>query len=156
MKVGPVIAAVITGACCYGANAAWAQSPARAQRVFACSLGKKSVSVTAVGAELTYKFGAPGKTEISIVGSIARGNVFHRENRYAGMEHQLRFVSGEYSYIVYNMEGNARAGASALSGLAVMEGAKVVADMQCTRYAEFGVGFDVQSLPQDGEEHSAM
>jgi hypothetical protein len=129
---------------------------ARAAGVFACSVGKKAVSVTQDGGRFTYTFGAPGRADISIVGSAAQKNVFYREDRYAGMEHQLRFSNGEYSYIVYNMEGNDRTGAAASSGLVVMKGTKTIADLPCARYTEFGVGFDYNTLPADTEAYSAM
>lgn len=148
-----VIGAVLLGLAEFPA---WAQSAEAPQPVFACSLGKKSVSVIAVGHELIYKFGTSTKTEMSIVGSAHQRNVLYREDRYAGMEHQLRFVSGDYSYIVYNMEGNSQTGAKAISGLTVMKGNKAVADMSCTHYAEFGIGFDYGSLPEDTANYSAM
>jgi|GEM_PF-3546622 len=130
--------------------------PTRAASVFACSVGKKAVSVTQEGGRFTYVFGAAGKADISIVGSAAQKNLFYREDRFAGMEHQLRFTNGEYSYIVYNMEGNGQMGAAAISGLTVMKGMTVIADMPCKRYAEFGVGFDYTSLPADTAAYSAM
>jgi hypothetical protein len=130
--------------------------PTQAASVFACSVGKKAVSVTEEGGRFTYMFGAPGKPDISIVGSAAQKNLFYREDRYAGMEHQLRFINGEYSYIVYNMEGNDRTGAAAISGLTVMKGTQTIADMPCKRYAEFGVGFDYSTLPADTEAYSAL
>lgn len=133
---------------------AW--SAAKPQSVFTCSLGKKTVSVTATGSQLFYKFGTPFNVEMSIVASAQRDNVFYREARYAGLEQQLRFLNGHYSYIVYDMEGNAETGVSPMSGLVVMRGTTVIADMSCRHYAEFGPGFDYDSLPQDTEQYSAM
>ena len=138
-----------------------APSTAQAQagtpkKLFACSLGKKSVSVTAVGSRLSYQFGAPAKAEMAIIGSAGQGNVFYRSDRYAGMEYQIRFVNGPYSYIVYSMEGNGRTGAAASSGLMVMKGTKTIADMPCLHYTEFAASFNYGKLPQDDESHSAM
>ncbi len=126
------------------------------KKLFACSLGKKSVSVTAVGSRLTYQFGTPAKVEMAIIGSAGQGNVFYRSDRYAGMEYQIRFANGSYSYIVYSIEGNGRTGAAVSSGLVVMKGTKTIADMPCLRYTEFGASFDYNALPQDDEAHSAM
>ena len=58
---GKTYAAVIIGAAIIGhiASPVRAQSASRPQRVFACPLGKKSVSVTAVGDQLIYRFGTP-------------------------------------------------------------------------------------------------
>jgi hypothetical protein len=125
------------------------QAQAAPLSVFACSLGKKTVSVTAEGNQLTYVFGTPGHPDISIVGRSDKKNVLYREDRYAGMEHQLRFVNGDYSYMVYNMEGNGNTGVKPVSGLIVMKGSKTIADMSCTHYAEFATGFNYESLPQD-------
>jgi hypothetical protein len=155
MKTGRNCALLIASALCCTIPPALAQ-PTAPQRVFACALGKKSVSVTAEGDRLTYTFGTAAKTEMSIVGSAALKNVWYREARYAGMEHQLRFVNGDYSYIVYNMEGNGRSGASASSGLVVMKGKETVADMPCAHYAEFGLSFDLRALPEDTDDYSAM
>jgi hypothetical protein len=155
MKTVMNCALLVAGALCSIIPPALAQTTAP-QPVFACSLGKKSVSVTAQGDQLTYTFGTKAKTEMSIVGSADQKNVLYRQARYAGMEHQLRFVNGDYSYIVYNMEGNGRSGASASSGLVVMKGTETVADMHCAHYAEFGLGFDLSSLPEDTDDYSAM
>jgi len=155
MRTGRNCVRLIAAIFCCIIEPAFAQ-PAAPQPVFACSLGKKSVSVTAEGVRLTYIFGTAAKTEMSIVGSAALKNVWYREARYAGMEHQLRFANGDYSYIVYNMEGNGRSGASASSGLVVMKGKETVADMPCAHYAEFGTGFDLRALPEDTDDYSAM
>jgi hypothetical protein len=64
--------------------------------------GRKSV----LGGLLQYTFGTAAKAEIIVTGNAERGNVFYREDRFAGMEYPLRFASGVYSYIVYNMDGN--------------------------------------------------
>ena len=133
-----------------------ADSAGLSNRIFACSLGKKSVSVTAVGKQLTYKFGTPTNTEISIIGSAGEKNVLYREDRYAGMEHQLRFVNGRYSYVVYNMEGNRMTGVSPISGLIIKDGTKTIGYMACVHYSEFSIGFDYTSILEDTEDYSAM
>jgi hypothetical protein len=158
MKFNKGCAAVIVGAAMMGCLTfpVRAQPGGVPQPVFACSLGKKSVFVTAVGNQLIYKFGTPTNTDMSIIGSADRKNVLYRADRYAGMEYQLRFVNGPYSYIVYNMEGNGNTGARAVSGLLVMKDTKTVARMSCTRYAEFSANFDYSSLPEDSEDYSAM
>lgn len=156
MKIDNVSAFVVAIAlgCLAVPVSAW--SAVAPQPVFACALGKKMVSVTADGPQLSYKFGTRSHVEMSLIGSSQKKNVFYRADRYAGMEHQLRFVNGPYSYTVYNMEGNSQTGVSPSSGLVVMKGTTVVANMSCTRYAEFGVGFDYDTLPQDTEKYSAM
>ncbi|WP_056610778.1 hypothetical protein [Sphingomonas sp. Root241] len=133
-----------------------AQGQAGASKVFACSLGKKFVSVTAVGSTLTYRFGTPAKVEMAIIGSAARGNIFYRTDRYASAQYQLRFANGPYSYIVYSMGGNDRTGTKPVSGLVVMKGARRISDMSCVRQAEFSTAFDLNALPKDAEAYSAM
>ena len=133
-----------------------AQSAEVPQRVFACAPGRKSVSVTSTGNHLTYRFGIPRKTEISITASAGQGNVLHWENRYASMEYQPRFVNGNYSYIVYSMGSNDMAGSAAVSGLVVVKGKKSVADMSCDRFSELDLASRYDWLPEDTEEYSAM
>jgi hypothetical protein len=133
-----------------------AATPAGAKTLFACSLGKKRVTVTAEGAVLRYRFGTAAKAELAISGTARSGTIFYRSDRYAGMEYQMRFARGGYSYIVYAMEGNGNTGARAISGLTVLRGTKRIADMSCTPYAEFAADYDYSALPEDGEAYSAM
>lgn len=126
------------------------------KKVFGCSLGKKIVSVSAVGNRLTYQFGTPAKIEMTIIASAAQGNVFYRMDRYASMEYQLRFVNGPYSYIVYSMGASQRAGSNDVSGLTVMKGKQEIASMNCTRFSELNLPFAYDQLPEDSEEYSAM
>src|ERR1700742_4540721 len=103
--------------------------------LFSCSTGKKKVSGTLADGKLVYHYGSGAKDDLSIIGAPASGNVFQMSQRYAGMEYQLRFTNGDFSYIVYSMEGNASTDAHAISGLTVMQGAKVVSDQPCKRQA---------------------
>lgn len=133
-----------------------AQAAGTPRDVFHCSVGQKSVAVTAVGNRLTYHYGTPQKEELSIIGDPGAGNVFWMSQRMAGMEYQLRFKNGPYSYIIYSAEGNARSGASSVSGLVIMKGSKQIGDESCSRFAEFDQAFDFGGLPQDTDQFSAM
>jgi hypothetical protein len=124
--------------------------------VFTCSIGKKMVSVTRADGRLTYHYGTGNKDEMSIVGIPSSGNVFQMTQRFAGMEYQLRFKNGEYSYIVYDSEGNGRVGAAATSGLVIMQGTKQISDRSCSRFAEFAVSLDSLGIPEDTDAYSAM
>ena len=124
--------------------------------VFTCAIGKKTVSVTQAGSQLTYHFGVGGKDEMTIVGTPSSGNVFQLSQRFAGWEHQVRFTNGDYSYIVYDSEGNGRVGAASSSGLVIMQGAKQISDRPCTRYAEFAVSLDSLGIPEDTDAYSAL
>src|ERR1035437_2848517 len=123
---------------------------------FTCSIGKKMVSVTRADGRLTYHYGTGNKDEMSIVGIPSSGNVFQMTQRFAGMEYQLRFRNGEYSYIVYDSEGNGRVGAAATSGLVIMQGTKQISDRSCSRFAEFAVSLDSLGIPEDTDAYSAM
>ena len=50
--------------------------------LFKCAIGKKTVSVTRTGDQITYHYGTGGKDEMSIVGTP--GNIFQMSQRYAG------------------------------------------------------------------------
>ena len=93
-RMGLGIAGAVLASVTAMAAAAKAQPAGAPHQVFACALGSKSVSVTASGDQLTYTFGTPARTELRIVGSASRRNLFFRADRYAGPEQQLRFVAG--------------------------------------------------------------
>jgi hypothetical protein len=76
--------------------------------------------------------------------------------RFAGLEYQIRFRNGEYSYIVYDNEGNNRVGATATSGLVIMRGTKQISERSCARFSEFSVSLDSLEIPEDTEAYSAM
>jgi hypothetical protein len=118
-------------------NAASAQSAGRPLSVFSCSLGAKRVSVTAVGNQLIYSFGAVGRPEIQIVGSAANGNLFWQSDlfsRYAAYD-QIRFTSGQFSYVVYDLIPTADGSGPAAAGLLVWRGRTKVAEFSCRERA---------------------
>ena len=124
--------------------------------IFTCRIGAKTVSVTDAGGRLAYQYGTASKAELSIIGTAKSGNVFQLEQRFAGMEYQLRFRNGDFSYIVYSSEGNGRVGAAATSGLVVMRGAKTISDKSCAPYAELTLPPPSEGIPQDTAAYSAM
>ncbi|MBV1700797.1 MAG: hypothetical protein KGQ46_03140 [Hyphomicrobiales bacterium] len=125
-------------------------------KLFSCAFGAKRVLVDVTGGQIVYHFGTPGRDEISIIGSPKAGNIWQMQQRFAGMEYQIRFTKGEYSYIVYSAEGNANVGASAISGLVVMHGKKRIADKSCVPFAELDLPDEGLKVPQDVEDYSAM
>jgi hypothetical protein len=144
-------AAAAAGLCLWSGVSAQAAVP-----LFTCRIGAHTVSVSDDGGQLAYRYGTAGKTEMSIVGTAKSGDVLQLEQRFAGMEHQLRFKTGGFSYIVYSSEGNGRTGASATSGLVVMQGAKRLSDKSCSPYAELTLPPDSEAIPQDSDAYSAM
>ncbi|WP_146589523.1 SH3 domain-containing protein [Puniceibacterium confluentis] len=124
--------------------------------VFSCDTGGKTVSVTSDNNSLTYSYGATGRIEKSITGDARSGNLHWMQMRYAGLVSQLRFSSGEYSYILFHAEGNANTGAQTHSGLVVMQGTRVISEKTCTSPTAFSPSFDYDALPRDSERYSAM
>jgi hypothetical protein len=124
--------------------------------IFTCSIGKKTVSVTHADDRLTYHYDIGIKDEMSIIGTPTSGNVYKMSQRFAGLEYQIRFRNGEYSYIVYDNEGNNRVGATATSGLVIMRGTKQISERSCARFSEFSVSLDSLEIPEDTEAYSAM
>jgi hypothetical protein len=96
--------------------------------LFKCAVGKKIVSVTRSGDRIMYHYGAAQADEITIIGTATSGNIFQMAQRYAGMEYQLRFTKGDFSYTVYASEGNPQVGAHAISGLIVAKGTQQISD----------------------------
>jgi hypothetical protein len=133
-----------------------AAADATSAKAFACSIGAKQVSVTTENGRLVYRYGTANKVEMSIVGVPASGNIHQMTQHFAGMEYQLRFSNGEYSYIVYDSEGNGRSGAAAASGLVVMRGTKLISARQCSRFTELAMPPDALAIPQDTDTYSAM
>jgi hypothetical protein len=138
------------------APALTAPAEAESTTLFSCSTGEKKVSVTLADGKLVYHYGSAAKDDLSIVGAPASGNVFQMAQLYAGMEYQLRFTNGDFSYIVYSMEGNASTGAHAISGLTVMQGVKVVSDQSCKRQAYVTLPPAALEIPVDTAAYSAM
>jgi hypothetical protein len=136
-------------------GARMAAADASTATIFACSIGAKKVWVTMAGGRFVYHFGTPAKEEMTIVGVPAAGNVFQMAQRFAGPEYQLRFVNGEFSYIVYSAEGN-NAGAASVSGLVVMRGDKRISDSACSHFAELAMPDGALGAPQDKDDYSAM
>ncbi|MCB8839747.1 SH3 domain-containing protein [Aurantimonas sp. VKM B-3413] len=124
--------------------------------IFSCRVGGKIVSVTATGRQLTYHYGSEDKDELTLSGDPESGNVFFLRQRYAGVEEQLRFQNGPFSYIVYTMEGNAQTEASPVSGLVVLQGTDRILDKSCATHAAFTPAYDFDGLPEDSETYTAM
>jgi hypothetical protein len=68
----------------------------------------------------------------------------------------LRFTNGEFSYIVYDSEGNGRVGAAATSGLVIMQGTKQISDRSCARFTEFSISLNSLGIPEDTDAFSAL
>lgn len=70
--------------------------------VFDCAIGARRLTVTQQGKALVYRYGTRQKAELRLVADAASGRLFYHRTLYArGEDQTLRFVNGDYSYIVY-------------------------------------------------------
>ncbi len=110
--------------------------------IFSCRLGKKSVAICGVtspsGARSAqYRFGAPGKVEMTYPGPEG-GKLGYASAPYSGGgEEQVSFERGGYRYVVYSSMVRTGFGADGLnnpafeSGLLVQQGDKIVSKSKC-------------------------
>ena len=135
-----------------------AASAQASETVFQCTLTNgKTVSVTARGDQLNYRYGTPRRAELTLRGTPRSGNVHFMQQRYASIQSQMRFTNGDYHYIVHSMGASQVARSNSISGLVVMRGNRRIADHSCRRYSEFEGGFEIrQQLPEDSEGWSVM
>jgi hypothetical protein len=134
---------------------ATAGEAAVAPGIFTCRLRDgKTVKVTGDGEHWVYRYGGAARPELTIVATPARGNVFKRIAVHGGdWEVQLRFVSGEYSYIVHSFPRNDIVDNVPSSGLVVFRGAKRILRRDCTPWAAIsladpGVFEGLESVPE--------
>lgn len=72
--------------------------------IFRCTIGTRQATVTLDGDRLTYRFGPPGRPDITVVGGPATGNVaYHRQLYPRGELQTLRFDRGNHSYLVRSL-----------------------------------------------------
>ena len=150
------LAFLAVAACAAAApSTAYAQ---RAETMFNCALTNgKTVRVTAQGDRLTYRYGTARRAELTLTGTPASRNVFYFGERYFNILHQIRFVSGRHSYIVYSLPGSERADARGSFGVTVLRDGRKISDTQCRRETEFQAGFELfERLPRDEERYNVM
>ena len=116
---------LVLGGC--GQRQAATEPPARAERaryeagadagprcasgeraVYSCSFKHKAVSVCATDRAVTYRYGAPGRTDLKITSNGADGHAHLGTARgpgRGGAQTSLRFSNGGYEYIVYSAVG---------------------------------------------------
>ena len=123
--------------------------------VFSCQLsGGKIVTVTQDGGQFLYRYGTAGRPELTIEGTTANGRIFKQASVHGGSyDIQLRFVSGEYSYIVHSFPRSDIVDNVPRSGLMVFRGGTKILDRNCSPWAaisfeDFG---DLHALPDSPE-----
>jgi hypothetical protein len=110
------------------------------QTAFACRAGGKRIAVTLSGNRLTYSFGPPGRPEISLTGSPNGGVFYHRTMYSRGEDQTLRFVSGQWNYILFNrwqapqqLKSERIEPEYNVSGVLVMSDGKLVRRIDCNK-----------------------
>lgn len=134
---------------------AWLPNRASAETVFHCSFGAREASVTQEGARLTYRFGRPGRPELTLTGDAASGTLFYHRTLYArGEDQTLRFVNGDYSYVIFSgwsAPNYFQEGARDYSGVLVLRRGHVVRRLNCRSGGDFIEREIFFTLPQDRE-----
>ena len=127
-------------------------TPPATDTLLSCSTGTKRIEVTSDGTTLTYRFGKPGKPEITLTGSASSGTVFyHRELCARGENQSLRFVSGEYSYAVFASWSAPSGGGAeyARAGVIVLQGEREVGRAICKPSGDMREWPIFETLPKD-------
>jgi hypothetical protein len=133
----------------------FAAAQLRAEEIFRCSFGAREASVTQDGGQLTYRFGRAGRPELTLTGDAASGTLFYHRTLYArGEDQTLRFVSGDFSYVIFNgwsAPNYDQEGARDYSGLLVLRRGRVIRRMSCREGGDFIERPIFSTLPQDQE-----
>jgi len=110
------------------------------QAVFACRAGAKRIAVTLRDDRLTYSFGPPGRPEISRTGGPQGGVFYHRTMYSRGEDQTLRFVSGQWNYILFNrwqapqpLSNDRTSSEYNVSGVLVTKHGKLVRRIDCNK-----------------------
>ena len=128
------------------------------ESVFACSFGAKELTVTKQGDALVYRYGTKAKAELRIVADAQSNRVFYHRTLYARAEDQtLRFVSGEYNYVVYahwsapslGTTEESSTGESFYGGLIVLRGDKILSSRRCRDDGDMHEWPIFKTLPTD-------
>lgn len=98
---------------------------------FFCDLGAKRVSVCGGGSGAVYRYGTPGKVELT-----SRNLTFANRGYSGGGESQITAKNGEYTYTVYDSTVRTRFGDSGndpelSSGLVVSRGKRPISSKVC-------------------------
>jgi hypothetical protein len=110
------------------------------QTVFICRAGGKRIAVTLRGDRLIYSFGSLGRPEINLTGSPQGGVFYHRTMYSRGEDQTLRFVSGQWNYVLFNrwqapqqLSGERIEPEYNVSGVLVMKDGKLVRRIDCNK-----------------------
>lgn len=100
--------------------------------VFVCPVGRKLVSVCGQGDKATYRYGSPGKVELSSQALTTAERSFS-----GGGETQIYFNNGQFTYLIYDktvrtsFSADGRNDPDFTSGLVVLKGGHAVSIRKC-------------------------
>lgn len=100
--------------------------------IFVCPVGRKLVSVCGQAGKATYRFGSPGKVELSSQALTTAERSFS-----GGGETQIQLRNGQFTYLVYDktvrtsFSSNGRNDPDFTSGLVVLKDRHVVSARKC-------------------------
>lgn len=123
----------------------------------------KEVTISENEGTFTYQHYKHGAVDLKLSGSALNGNLFRWEGRYTGLEMQIRFAHGDYSYIAYSASAGGEGLGQNFSGVEVIRGdvgnddKHDISDQTCIGK---NPGFDpplvYDDLPLDDDSWSAM
>lgn len=98
---------------------------------FSCEIGAKRVSVCGAGSGAVYRYGTPGKVELT-----SRSLTFANQGYSGGGESQLTATNDDYTYTVYDRTVRTSFGEGGndpefSSGLIVTRGGRVISSKMC-------------------------
>ena len=102
-------------------------------RLFSCEIGAKRVSVCGGGSGAVYRYGTPGKVELS-----SHNLTFANQGYSGGGETQITAENDDYTYTVYSSTVRTSFGEGGndpefSSGLVIARGERVIASKTCNR-----------------------
>ncbi|QCB43323.1 hypothetical protein E5673_14725 [Sphingomonas sp. PAMC26645] len=113
---------------------------------FSCQIGSKRVSVCGSGSGAVYRYGSPGKVELT-----SRSLTFASRGYSGGGESQITAKNGDYTYTVYDSTvrtsfGDGGNDPEFSSGLVVSRGERTISSKMCKAESSIDAAAE-QSLP---------
>jgi len=112
--------------------------------------------VTAQGDSFTDRYGSSRQAEQILRATPQSGTAYYKQERRWEIPTQIRFINGEYSYIVHEIPTHRSGDPHGSSGAIVMRGNRVIADHSCRRLKEFRNWGLINRLPEDEDKWARM
>ncbi|WP_082795005.1 hypothetical protein [Sphingomonas sanguinis] len=120
-------------------------------KIFACPIGGKLVAVCGVGKQAVYRYGRPGRIEMT-----ARAMTLAQRAYSGGGETQIQVANKDYRYILFDKTVRTGFGADGRnmpdmrSGLIVQRGGRTLSNRECDDDAPISTSKAVQFMPSGG------